>query len=152
MMQKQVGVPVGTPSAADLASIPADFRAYNEALLTLVNDMASQYRSLCPLLPTATSDQSPYVAQLKQILPALSMDIDGLAQITPPDGFSEYHQDLVAGYQKLVAAEQLGAQGYEQNDDALTKQARVSQAEGELKLLNAQTALQSALMNEMTGP
>ncbi|HEX7104147.1 MAG TPA: hypothetical protein VF201_15995 [Nitrolancea sp.] len=152
MIQKQLGVPVGTPSVADLSSIPQDFRDYNNVLLPLVNDMANQYRTLCPLLSNVTSDKSPYVAQLKQILPAISKDVDGLVQITPPDALSEYHQDLVAGYQKLVESEQLGVQGYLQNDDAILKQARIAQAEGELKLLDAQAALQSALMNEMTGP
>ena len=152
MMQKQLGVPVGTPSAADLAAIPQDFRDYNNTLLPLVNDMVSQYRSLCPLLPSAVSNKAAYVAQLKQILPAISKDVDGLKQITPPEKFSEYHQDLVAGYQKLVASEQLEVQGYEQNDESVKIQARVAQAQGELKLLDAQTALNSALMNEMTGP
>ena len=152
MMQKQLGVPVGTPSAADLAAIPQDFRDYNNTLLPLVNDMASQYRSLCPLLPSAVSNKAAYVAQLKQILPAISKDVDGLKQITPPEKFSEYHQDLVVGYQKLVASEQLEVQGYEQNDESVKIQARAAQAQGELKLLDAQTALNSALMNEMTGP
>jgi len=152
MVQNQLGEPAGTPSAADLASIPPEIRAYNDALLPLVNNMVSQYRSLCPLLPNAMSDKPAYTAQLKQILPALSKDIDGLAQVTPPDRFSEYHQDLVAGYRKLVEAQQLEVQGSEQNDAAVIKQARVPQAEGELKLLDAQDALQSALMNEMTGP
>ncbi|HVX30821.1 MAG TPA: hypothetical protein VHA53_10105 [Nitrolancea sp.] len=152
MMQNQLGVPIGTPSAADLAAIPQDFRDYNNQLLPVINDMGSQYRTLCPLFSTVTSDKSSTVTQLKQILPSLSKDVDTLSQITPPDAFSEYHQDLVAGYQKLVESEQLGVQAFEQNDESIKIQARVAQAQGQLKLLDAQDALNSALMNEMTGP
>lgn len=151
-MQNLLGVPVGTPSAANHSSIPQDIRDYNQALMIPINDILSQYQTLCPLLPTAMSNKTVYVAQLNQILPTLSKDVDTLSRITPPDAFNEYHQDLVAGYQKLVESEQLSVQSFEQNDESVKIQARVAQAQGQIKLLDAQDALKSALMNEMTGP
>jgi len=149
-MLQNIGLPVGTPNASAL--MPSAIRDYNDAILTPVNDMAHQYRSLCPFLPTAVSDKPAYAAQLKQILPTVSQDIDTLARITPPDGFNQYHQDLLAGYQKLLKSEQLEVQGDEQNNRAILQQGRVAQAEGELKLLDAQAALSAALINRVTGP
>lgn len=128
----------GTPSATPASSSSATpaISDYANAIKAPLTDLQNQYRSLCPI--AFSSESTMPFASLKQILPATTQDVAVLANIVPPAALSEYHQLLVAGWQKMIASEQLAIQGYEQNDEQLNTQSRATMAEAELKMLDAQ--------------